>query len=69
MRVPSTVGLGLGLAGLLTAAVPAAATPQQPAGRDAVPQRQHLAWGPCSAAQTELNEAGAQCAKVTVPLD
>ncbi|GHC80867.1 alpha/beta hydrolase [Streptomyces flavofungini] len=69
MRIPSTVGLGLGLAGLLTAAVPAAASPQQPVGREIAPQRQHLAWGPCSAAQKELNEAGAQCAEVAVPLD
>ncbi|GGO47966.1 alpha/beta hydrolase [Streptomyces lasiicapitis] len=70
MRVPSTVTVGLGLAGLLTAAVPAVATPQQTGGRDAAAtQRQRLVWGPCSEAQTELRAAGAECAKVAVPLD
>ncbi|MVO84902.1 alpha/beta fold hydrolase [Streptomyces sp. p1417] len=75
MRIPSTVTLGLGLAALLTAAVPATAAPaqrttpaQQTAPRPDLP-RQRLDWGPCPAAQTELNEAGAQCAHVTVPLD
>ncbi|EPH41520.1 alpha/beta hydrolase [Streptomyces aurantiacus] len=71
MRVPSTVTVGLGLAGLLTAVVPAAATPQQAAGGgdSAASQRQRPVWGPCSAAQAELRAAGAECAKVAVPLD
>ncbi|KAB2340634.1 alpha/beta hydrolase [Actinomadura rudentiformis] len=30
---------------------------------------QRLDWGPCPADATELTEAGAQCAQVTVPLD
>lgn len=68
MRVPSAVTISLGLAGLLTAAVPATATPRQPT--DGAPaHHQRLVWGPCSKAQTELNAAGAECAKVTVPLD
>ncbi|KUJ66299.1 hydrolase [Streptomyces albus subsp. albus] len=69
MRIPSPTAVGLGLAGLLAAAVPAAAAPA-PAARPApVPHHRSLEWGPCSAAQRELNEAGAECAKVTVPLD
>ncbi|MFC0599826.1 alpha/beta hydrolase [Streptomyces palmae] len=69
MRIPSSTALGLGLAGLLAAAVPAAAAPE-PAARPApAPRQQPLDWGPCSAAQKELNAAGAECAKVTVPLD
>ncbi|MFJ4770578.1 alpha/beta hydrolase [Streptomyces uncialis] len=31
--------------------------------------RQQLAWGACPAERRELNEAGARCAEVTVPLD
>lgn len=31
--------------------------------------RQRLAWAACPAEQRELNEAGARCAEVTVPLD
>lgn len=69
MRNPFTVTVGLGLAGLLTAAVPATAAPPQPAGGQPDLPRQRLAWGPCPAAQTELNEAGAQCAHLAVPLD
>ncbi|MBT2526382.1 alpha/beta fold hydrolase [Streptomyces sp. ISL-99] len=67
MRVVSAVTISLGLAGLLAGTVPAAAAPSP--SRSPFHPHQRLAWGPCSAAQKELNEAGAQCAKVTVPLD
>ncbi|MEV6397109.1 alpha/beta hydrolase [Streptomyces sp. NPDC051907] len=67
MRVLSGVTISLGLAGLLAAAVPATATSHQPT--DGAPAHQRLVWGPCSKAQTELNAAGAECAKVPVPLD
>ncbi|QEU95585.1 alpha/beta hydrolase [Streptomyces kanamyceticus] len=63
MRIASAVTAGLGLAGLL--ATGAAAAPQDsPRG-----PRETVNWGACSADQKELNEAGAQCAKVAVPLD
>ncbi|WP_405687845.1 hypothetical protein [Streptomyces sp. NBC_00057] len=62
MRVTSLVTAGLGLTCLLAGSVPASAAP-------AAPAHQRLLWGPCSPQQQELNEAGAQCAKVTVPLD
>ncbi|MFJ4573151.1 alpha/beta hydrolase [Streptomyces sp. NPDC088846] len=62
MRVATLAAVGLGLTSLLTGNVPASATP-------ATPSHQRLVWGPCSPQQQELNEAGAQCAKVTVPLD
>ncbi|MFH8563380.1 alpha/beta hydrolase [Streptomyces sp. NPDC017988] len=62
MRVASTITAGLGLAGLLAGGVSAAASPPKPAS-------QALSWGACSAGQKELIAAGAQCAKVTVPLD
>ncbi|TGB15837.1 alpha/beta hydrolase [Streptomyces sp. MZ04] len=64
MRVASAVTAGLALAGLLAGGVAAAALPdpsEQP--------RPPVDWGRCSADQKALNEAGAQCAKVTVPLD
>ncbi|MEV7192988.1 alpha/beta fold hydrolase [Streptomyces sp. NPDC093510] len=64
MRVASAVTAGLGLVGLLASGVAAADLPEAPKG-----QHQKLSWGRCSAEQKELNEAGAQCAKVTVPLD
>ncbi|MFH8484538.1 alpha/beta hydrolase [Streptomyces longisporoflavus] len=65
-----TVGLSLGLAGLLAAAVPSSAAAPSVAPRTpSAYEDQRLTWGPCSEAQTELNAAGAQCAKVTVPLD
>ncbi|MEU6996339.1 alpha/beta hydrolase [Streptomyces sp. NPDC046465] len=64
MRVLSAVTAGLGLVGLLGGSVAAA-------DRPASPDRPHQAvdWGRCSAGQKELNAAGAQCAKVPVPLD
>ncbi|MFE4331719.1 alpha/beta hydrolase [Streptomyces sp. NPDC056831] len=62
MRVASLATAGLGLTCLLAGTVPASAAP-------ATPSHQRLVWGPCSPQQQELNEAGAQCAKVTVPLD
>ncbi|MFD5187181.1 alpha/beta fold hydrolase [Streptomyces sp. NPDC058357] len=65
MRVASLLTAGLGLTGLLAGGVPASAAP---AARSA-PAHQRLVWGPCSPQQQELNEAGAQCARVTVPLD
>ncbi|WP_030675161.1 alpha/beta hydrolase [Streptomyces sp. NRRL B-1347] len=69
MRVAPAVTISLGLVGLLSGAVPATASPAPgPAPVRSAPQ-QRLDWGACSAEQKELNEAGAQCAKVTVPLD
>lgn len=65
MRVTSLVTAGLGLTCLLAGSVPASAAPATPAS----PVHQRLVWGPCSPQQRELNEAGAQCTKVTVPLD
>ncbi|MEU6825066.1 alpha/beta hydrolase [Streptomyces atriruber] len=64
MRVASAVTAGLGLVGLLAGGVSAADRPE-------TPEEQHaqLSWGRCSADQKELNEAGAQCAEVPVPLD
>ncbi|MEU7645662.1 alpha/beta hydrolase [Streptomyces huasconensis] len=64
MRVVSTLAAGLGLAGLLAGTVAAAAPLDVPKET-----RQTLSWGRCPADQKELNEAGAQCAKITVPLD
>ncbi|MEV5980464.1 alpha/beta hydrolase [Streptomyces sp. NPDC052114] len=64
MRVVPAVTAGLGLVGLLAGTVAAASLPDTPKS-----VRQNVSWGPCSADQKELNEAGAQCAKVTVPLD
>ncbi|MFF9899151.1 alpha/beta hydrolase [Streptomyces longispororuber] len=65
MRVASAVTAGLALAGLLVAGAAASAAP---AGAAKEP-RTRVTWGPCPADQKELVEAGAQCAKVTVPLD
>ncbi|MFE5089217.1 alpha/beta hydrolase [Streptomyces sp. NPDC056638] len=62
MRGTALATAGLGLTCLLAGTVPASAVP-------ATPTHQRLVWGPCSPQQQELNEAGAQCAKVTVPLD
>ncbi|MFK4068852.1 alpha/beta hydrolase [Streptomyces sp. NPDC029674] len=64
MRVASAVTASLGLVGILASGVSAAAPPENPKG-----PRHALSWRPCPADQKELNEAGAQCAKVTVPLD
>ncbi|MFJ6569068.1 alpha/beta hydrolase [Streptomyces sp. NPDC091292] len=66
MRVASTVTIGLGLTALLSTGVPAGAT-----GTSAIPptESNRLVWGACSPEQKELNEAGAECAEVTVPLD
>ncbi|MBW5420535.1 alpha/beta fold hydrolase [Streptomyces sp. BG9H] len=65
MRVVSAVTAGLGLAGLLTSGGVAAPAPAEvPKSRSSA-----LSWGRCPAGQKELNEAGARCAKVTVPLD
>ncbi|MFE6779770.1 alpha/beta hydrolase [Streptomyces sp. NPDC057702] len=82
MRVASTVTATLGLTGLLAGAVPAlahtappprsaptaASAPHSPAASAAY-QRQPLDWGPCSAGQSALRAAGAECARVRVPLD
>ncbi|QEV17120.1 alpha/beta hydrolase [Streptomyces alboniger] len=65
MRVASAVAAGLGLAGLLAGGAVAAPGPAEP---PKLPSSA-LGWGRCPADQKELNEAGAQCAKVTVPLD
>ncbi len=65
MRVASAVTAGLGLAGLLASGVAAATAAPLPPKK--APRA--LSWGPCSSDQKELSEAGAQCAKVTVPLD
>lgn len=43
--------------------------PAEPARTVADFARQRLAWAACPAEQRELNEAGARCAEVTVPLD
>ncbi|MCI3935218.1 alpha/beta hydrolase [Streptomyces sp. AN091965] len=67
MRVAPAVTIGLGLVGLLAGAVPATASPAPPPVRSE--QHQRLDWRACPAEQKELNEAGAQCAHVTVPLD
>ncbi|MFE7261824.1 alpha/beta hydrolase [Streptomyces sp. NPDC057592] len=68
MRVTTPAAVGLGLTCLLAGGMPASATPATPAAPTA-PAHQRLVWGPCSPQQRELNEAGAQCTKVTVPLD
>ncbi|MFH8369388.1 alpha/beta hydrolase [Streptomyces sp. NPDC018031] len=68
MRTASTVAAGLGLTALLAAGLPAAAQPHRPSPPPAHGQ-QRLDWGPCPADQAELRRAGAECAKVTVPLD
>lgn len=71
--VTPSLAIGLSLAGLLAGAAPSTAPPPGSAAGPPRPMAAHedqrLAWGPCSKAQTELNAAGAQCAKVTVPLD
>ncbi|MFG3244680.1 alpha/beta hydrolase [Streptomyces sp. NPDC048157] len=68
MRVAPLLTAGLGLTALLAGGVATSAAPAAPAARSA-PAHQRLVWGPCSSQQQELNEAGAQCARVTVPLD
>lgn len=71
--VTPSLAIGLSLAGLLAGAVPSTATASRSASGPPRPmaayEDQRLTWGPCSKAQTELNAAGARCAKVTVPLD
>lgn len=70
MRLAPTVTIGLGLAGLLAGAVPQTAAASHPRSPSlAAYEHQRLAWGACPAGQKELVEAGAECAKVTVPLD
>ncbi|NGO73402.1 alpha/beta hydrolase, partial [Streptomyces sp. SB3404] len=75
MRPASLAAVGLALAGLVPTAGPATAEPAgggpPSAGRSplAVHEHQRLDWGRCSPEQRKLNEAGARCAKVTVPLD
>lgn len=64
-----SLAVGLGLAGLLTGAVPSTAAPSPATRPLSALEQQRPTWGPCSEAQEELNAAGAQCAKVTVPLD
>ncbi|MGW7087385.1 alpha/beta hydrolase [Streptomyces sp. NPDC054871] len=66
--IPS-LAIGLSLAGLLAGAVPSTATSSRAPRPIPVYEQQRPAWGPCSKAQTELNAAGAECAKVKVPLD
>lgn len=66
MRIASAVAAGLGLAGLVAGGLPAAAEPHRPAPAY---HHQDLDWGPCPAGQPRLRQAGARCAKVTVPLD
>ncbi|WFB05885.1 alpha/beta hydrolase [Streptomyces sp. LX-29] len=65
----STLSIGLSLAGLLTGAAPAPAAPSRTPGPLSAYEHQRLAWGRCPEAQKELNAAGAECARVTVPLD
>ncbi|AZM52229.1 alpha/beta hydrolase [Streptomyces sp. WAC 01529] len=65
MRVASAVAAGLGLATLLASGTVAATGPAKPPKSFS----SALRWGRCPADQKELNEAGARCAKVTVPLD
>ncbi|GAA3091097.1 alpha/beta hydrolase [Streptomyces rectiviolaceus] len=67
--VTPSLAVGLSLAGLLAGAVPSAATPAMAHRPMQAFDHQRPVWGPCSKAQTELNAAGARCAKVTVPLD
>ncbi|EPH45807.1 alpha/beta fold hydrolase [Streptomyces aurantiacus] len=79
MRATATTTAGLGLAAVLAGGLPAHAStaqgsserPAAPAGTAALAkyERQRPDWGPCPAAQKELNAAGARCARVTVPLD
>ncbi|MER5302692.1 alpha/beta fold hydrolase [Streptomyces lasiicapitis] len=74
MRATTTATAGLGLAAVLVGGLPAQASAQRPAAPTraaglAAYERQELNWGPCPTGQKELNEAGARCAKVTVPLD
>jgi pimeloyl-ACP methyl ester carboxylesterase len=64
MRAVLTLAVGLALVG----AAPAASAAKD-AGPPAVYGEQRPDWGPCPAAQRELNRAGARCAKVKVPLD
>ncbi|QXJ22216.1 alpha/beta fold hydrolase [Actinomadura graeca] len=68
-RIATAVLLGAaGLAGLTGTAAAAPSSPSSPPG----PARligQHLDWGACPAEATDLVEAGAQCTRVTVPLD
>ncbi|MFJ7197578.1 MULTISPECIES: alpha/beta hydrolase [unclassified Streptomyces] len=63
MRVATLAAAGLGLTCLFAGSMPASAAPATPSAH------QRLVWGPCSPQQRELNEAGAQCTEVTVPLD
>lgn len=75
--ISPSLAVGLGLTGLLAGAVPSTAmatgagtaTPSPVIRPLPAHQQQRLNWGPCSKAQAELNAAGAQCARVTVPLD
>ncbi|MFF2023097.1 alpha/beta hydrolase [Streptomyces sp. NPDC058171] len=69
MRVSPLAALGLGAAVLFSGALPVAAAPAEPRGALSRFTEQRLTWGECPADQPELAAAGAQCAKVTVPLD
>lgn len=82
MRLASTVTIGLSLTGILAGVVPgtpagtaagAAASPPPATANPSAPlaayERQRLTWGACPAGQEELVAAGAECTKVTVPLD
>ncbi|MFE0044850.1 alpha/beta hydrolase [Streptomyces albireticuli] len=67
--VMPSLAIGLSLAGLQAGAVPATATPSLTSGPMTAYEQQRPAWGTCPESQKELNAAGAECAKVTVPLD
>lgn len=70
MRITPICAVLAGLAAVPAGAVTALAMPSQPSSPLLSRyEHQRLDWGACSAEQKELNEAGAQCAKVTVPLD
>ncbi|TDC04600.1 hypothetical protein E1265_35865 [Streptomyces sp. 8K308] len=72
MGVSTPAGLCLTLAALAgLTACSASATPARstPGGDLSAYESQELDWGRCPEAYPELNEAGAECARVTVPLD
>ena len=68
MRVDRLVTAGLSLACIVAGGMPASASPAPPPP-SAESSRHSLVWSPCSPQQKELRAAGAQCTKVTVPLD
>ncbi|WUH97623.1 alpha/beta hydrolase [Spirillospora sp. NBC_00431] len=71
--VGTAAGAAVATAGLVGWTGTAAASPSPPP-RASSPELaryagQHLDWGACPAGATDLVKAGAQCARVTVPLD